>query len=60
MSNSVRRRCWWTAAAAEHAALHRYLVGILRDGQHRAPTVAEYQDLVGTHDQVCHLMGADA
>lgn len=43
-------------AAAEHRALHRYLLGIIMDGQHRAPTVPEYQDLVGTHDDVCFAM----
>ncbi len=44
------------AYAAEHSALHRYLLGLFHDQQHRAPTVAEYQDLVGTHDAVCEAM----
>jgi hypothetical protein len=44
------------ATIAEHAALHRYLAGLLSDQTHRAPTVAEYQDLVSTHDAVCTAM----
>jgi hypothetical protein len=44
------------ALTDEHRALHGYLIGLLRDQNHRAPTIAEYQELVGTHDAVAILI----
>lgn len=49
----------YEARKAEHRALHLYLLGLVVDHEHRAPTVLEYQALVDTHDDVCAKMNEE-